>query len=423
MGNDDKRLNFLRFLGDWFLRNCIAIFLLAAVVQYWFHPYMYGLLVLLIISWIYSSWLTVQEQFFWKEEFNFNLRDWTLWAVWLIECIFLLIAFYFLNKGLLTITGAEQAFGFSWILISEVMSIGFILFMFYLLRIIKKVERIRLFVFLYILLDFLVLMPFNFMYMFEAKQRDDLADFYAGIIPTLYTRLDSRISAKIGELDKNLIQPKSKESGIKKKYENKKLEIKQLEDNLIERQKEQEIEYNEARARIIKRLERELKAATNSRDNLNATQIPVLEQINIDKKRYTDYRDSLTAIKDTVNRIRNGISVSELKINTISACKNRLLQLVNQDPYFLQDTLILRAQEKLSIEASSRTEAFFQLLHDLFQPLLKEKPTAAGLIVEKKVDPEWQALQPSVRWFSFLAALLIDVIPLLAVLVYRLYNR
>lgn len=423
MKNDDKRLNFRRFLEDWFLRNCIAIFLLVAAIQYWFHPFMYGFLVLLIISWIYGSWLTVQEKFFWKEQFDFDTRDWALWFVWVIEAIFLLIALYFLNKGLSTITGAEQLFGSSWILISRVMSFGFIIFMAFLLQLIKSTERIRMFVFLYILLDFLVLMPFNFMYMFEAKQRDDLADFHGRVIPTLYTRLDSRISVKVGELDKRLDQPKSKETGRLKELEAKSKSIKQLEEELIDRQEEQDIQYNSARDRTIKRLEQELKALTKRRDQLSIAQNSALDQINTEKNRYTESRASLTAIKDTVNRIRNGISGSELKINTVSSCKNRLLQLVNQDPYFLQDSVILRAQEKLSIEASSRTEAFFQLLHDLFRPLLKEKSADVGLVVEKKVEPEWQALQPSVRWFSFLAALLIDVIPLLAVLVYRLYSR
>ncbi|MCF0070822.1 hypothetical protein LZD49_10090 [Dyadobacter sp. CY261] len=423
MENNDKRLNFFWFLGDWFLRNCIAIFLLATAIQYWFQPFMYGLLVLLIISWIYASWMTVQEQFFWEEKFDFDTSDWALWFVWVIEGVFLLIALYFLNKGLLTITGAEQAFGLSWTPISMVMSVGFILFMFYLLLIIKKEERIRMFVFLYILLDFLVLMPFNFMYMFEAKQREELADFHGSTIPTLYTRLVSRISSKVGELEKSYGLVSALESGRIVDYQAKVSEIRQMDEEIAELRDQQRLDYSPARNEILQRLKREQTALIKKRNQLNTGHSSEVAQAGAEKDRFVEARKTITGLKVAVDSIQNGIAGNELKINTISACKNRLIQLVNQDPYFRQDSLILLAQAKLSIEASSRTEAFFQLLHDLFQPLLKENTTSPILAVAKKADPEWLALQPSIRWFSFLAALLIDAIPLLAVLVYRLYSR
>jgi hypothetical protein len=327
-----------------------------------------------------------------------------------VEIIFMFIATYILSKGLETITGVqEKIFGIPFIDLSLAMAIGIGLALFWLLFAIGNTYK-RAFIVAYIILDLLILMPFNFMFIFEKNQNENLTAFHANELPILYSRVNKIYSDKFSDASKIADISTGYTEVLNKKDSSLKSEREDLIKKKSEADKNGDKTVSDYAARDIKRKEREIRINESKKnDTLN-------EAKKYQKDEYGLIVTELKRLRQNIDTIKKSSNRTSLFIN-VSIVKEALLSKIG-DSLKKTDTAIARAVSVLQIKPQPPTEALLLLYKDIFSFSRWKGTTkdSLALPLSKTPDEVWGDKLVQLRWYSFSPSVLIDIIPLMIAL-------
>jgi hypothetical protein len=426
------------FFLKWLFKRAWLIALVMIVFNIWFKPIFNIVILLFWAGAFYNDWLSEKEKFvqnlFYEKEFN-PKRNGVFWFGFIIELMILMVGLHFLFKGFTTVTGVSEQWldrdndqGLTSIILSVsfIIALAIIIGMMLLLYKISNSSRNRQLVITYIIIDVLILMPFNFMFSYENNQKENLALFYTDQLQPLY--------------DKMLPRLKSRWEGAWTYYQKSSIRNNNIDSAIREKQ----TELNDIRVR----LNGELLLVTEENPRHEIIRGIRQDQRNIERtivrleksKDTTVYKTAtahalankdyvkLNSVQSIITGLHNGKIPKKNIYDSIMAGRNIFQELYNADTILKADTAVSNAMSRLMVVKESPTDGFFALLKDLFSWALKQGNYLPVVSTNRynqlsAAQLEWNVGLPQKRWFCFMFSLVIDIFPLIIALSFIFFTK
>jgi len=419
------------FALKWTFSWAWLITIIFILFNIWFKPVFNFVLILFIAGAFYNAWLNEKERYvqklFLKEDYKIEKGKVFYWA-YFAEGLILLASLHFLYKGFTTVTGVTESFfnipsGSTWaavlITVSFLVALAVCIGMMIILYLISNSFNNRQLIITYLVLDFFILMPFNFMFAYESNQQENLNQYYANSLPGFHDQLRPRVQMKCEKakfsLDSMNAKLKNDESSIawETSY------IKQM-STQYEAQRNQSTNAKDSARYESKRNEAQAAAEGRIATLRNARSAGASPRITADYIVAEREKQQYDNVGYLIRKMNNGRISKKYLADTVLAIRKELLELYNSDSTSQRDTAILMSKQKLDVTRESVTDGFFIMLQGLFSWALKESKEDGPNMAITGITPaqaEWNAELPKKRWFCFFFALTIDIFPLAIALV------
>lgn len=425
------------FALKWIFTWAWLIMVVFILFNIWFKPFFNIVLLLFIAGAFYNAWLTEKERYvqklFLKEDFTPEKSRVFYWA-YFAEGLILLASLHFLYKGFTTVTGVTESFfnvapasvlGAVITSVSFLVSLAVCVGMMIILYLVSNSTKNRQLIITYLILDFFILMPFNFMFSYECNQQENLNLYYANSLPGFHDQLRPHVQKKFEKakfsFDSMNIKLRNYDSSIARiersmdetsiKYESRRNTSTNGKDSA---------RYEALRNEVQNTGKKKISAFQDARDNGESSVIKVYYHKAEEEKLKHD------SVGNIIKRVNNG-SISKKHLpDTVLTMRQLLLELYNSDSILQRDNAIIMSKQRLDVTKEAVTDGFFNMLQGLFCWALKDNTWAAPedkVITITPAQAEWNAELPKKRWFCFFFALTIDIFPLVIALVVQFWAK
>lgn len=424
-----------QFFVKWIMKRAWLICLLLIIFNIWFKSIFNLVIVFFLLGDFYNSWLNhkdrLQNHLFFNPPFQPEKKG-VYWWGFFFEGLVLLVGLHFLYKGFTTVTGVTEGW-FEWApegtvaqivsSISFMIAVAVVGVMMLLLYKISNTAKNRTLIIIYIIVDVVLLMPFNFMFAYECNQKENLNQYYAEAIPPIYEQLQSRVDVQMKSSGTALAHVNRKNERIDN-------EIKKLEDKIESiRQQRDAIRTqttDQSKSEELWGLLKDERAAEKAIRN-RASQRDTSVRTAVLHEQDSLNRAGLDAIRPIYLGILNDTIAKKHMADRLAKAKKILKTIYEADPQLQSDTALSRWMDQLKVIKETPMEGFFAMMQQCFQWALKEEywGKVAGAQPTNLTDAQqhWNEQLPRKRLFCFLFALAIDIVPLIIALSFLLYAK